>query len=166
MPPLDELLLAEATAAQAAQTHALAQADLARVQFQQALRRLHQAGASTREIARAFELSHQRVHQLIDSRSWPCSFCDAQQDSGATFIAGPGVKICHDCVALAAAGTAPFSSVPRATGHRPQWGCQCSFCGKARAEVDAMAEQGAHRICAECLVLCREIIAEKHGDAG
>ncbi len=161
MPPLDEMLLAEAREAQAAQTHALAQADLARVRFQQALRQLNQAGASTREIARAFKLSHQRVHQLVDNRSRPCSFCDAAQDSETMSIAGPGVKICERCVALAGAGTAPFSMVPRATGRRPKWGTQCSFCGKGRSEVDGMAEHGASRICAECLELCREIIAEK-----
>ncbi|MGH9181237.1 MAG: hypothetical protein ACRDY5_05930, partial [Acidimicrobiales bacterium] len=62
MAPLDELLRAEAREAQAAQVHAQAQADLARVRFQHALRRLHQSGSSTRQIARAFKLSHQRVH--------------------------------------------------------------------------------------------------------
>lgn len=160
MAPLDELLLVEAKAAQAAQANALAQAELARVQFQHALRRLHQAGASTRQIARAFSISHQRVHQLVDCRTWPCSFCDASQQSGATFIAGPGIKICHRCVERAGAAEPPFRSVP-GTARRPKWESQCSFCGKGRSQVDAMAEQGTHRICAECLALCREIIAGK-----
>lgn len=160
MAPLDEMLLAEAREAQAAQTHALAQADLARVRFQQALRRLNQAGASTREMARVFKLSHQRVHQLVDCRSWPCSFCEAPQDSGATFIAGPGVKICHRCVELAVASSPPFRMVAKSR-RRPE--PTCSFCGKGRSEVDSMGEQVPHRICSQCLALCREIVAQKSG---
>ncbi|MEO6120631.1 MAG: ClpX C4-type zinc finger protein [Acidimicrobiales bacterium] len=163
MAPPDELLLAEAREAQAAQVHAQAQADLARVRFRQALRRLHQSGASTREIARAFKLSHQRVHQLVDCRDWPCSFCATPQDSGATFIAGPGVKICHACVARATAGDPPFRPVSLNREKGPPES-KCSFCGKRRSQVEAMAEDGAHRICAECLALCREIIVAKCAD--
>jgi hypothetical protein len=160
MAPLDELLLAEAREAQAASTHAQAQADLARLRYQHALRRLYQAGASTREIARAFELSHQRVHQLVDRRTWACSFCATTQHSGAILIAGPGVKICHDCVALASGGRQPFRLLTTAR-RRPQ--PTCSFCGKARSEVEAMAEEGGSRVCSDCLALCREIVAEKLG---
>ncbi len=37
-----------------------------RVAYQQAIRRLHSSGASMREIAEALELSHQRVHQIVN----------------------------------------------------------------------------------------------------
>ena len=158
MAPLQELLLAEAREAQAALTHAEAAAEVAKVRFRQSLGRLHEGGASTREIARAFKISHQRVHQLIDARGWPCSFCGEPQSSRATFIAGPGVKICHACVARAGAAEAPFAMVDRHSRRRGD-AAACSFCGKARAEVDAMAEHAGQRICAECLALCREIIA-------
>lgn len=69
--PLDERLLAEAREAQAAQVHAQAQAELARVRFADAVRRLHEGGASMREIARAFGLSHQRVHQIASGKGEP-----------------------------------------------------------------------------------------------
>jgi predicted transcriptional regulator len=42
--------------------HAL---ELARSDFHHAIRRLHAAGATMREIATAFGLSHQRVHQIV-----------------------------------------------------------------------------------------------------
>ena len=38
----------------------------AKVDYHQAIRRLHAAGGSLREIAEALRLSHQRVHQIID----------------------------------------------------------------------------------------------------
>jgi ATP-dependent Clp protease ATP-binding subunit ClpA len=41
--------------------------DLARVEFHHGLRRLHAAGGSLREIADHFGLSHQRVHQIVDT---------------------------------------------------------------------------------------------------
>ncbi|MGH9282687.1 MAG: ClpX C4-type zinc finger protein, partial [Acidimicrobiales bacterium] len=146
MAPLDELLLAEAREAQAAQAHAQAQADLARARFADAVRRLHRGGASMREIAKAFGLSHQRVHQLIDSKAWPCSFCGALQPDRATFIAGPGVRICNQCVALATgvvSGDARArrrwaALAPEPCEGRRKWrgDDDCSFCGKAPAQVD------------------------------
>jgi ATP-dependent Clp protease ATP-binding subunit ClpA len=41
--------------------------DVARVEFHHGLRRLHAAGGSLREIAEYFGLSHQRVHQIVDT---------------------------------------------------------------------------------------------------
>ena len=41
--------------------------DRARVDFHHGLRRLHAAGGSLREIAERFGLSHQRVHQIVDT---------------------------------------------------------------------------------------------------
>ena len=35
---------------------------------------------------------------------------------------------------------------------------QCSFCGKHRYQVAAMASAGDTRICDECLELCEEIL--------
>ncbi|MGH3035017.1 MAG: Clp protease N-terminal domain-containing protein [Gaiellaceae bacterium] len=40
--------------------------DLARVDYHDAIRRLHAAGGSMREIAERLGLSHQRVHQIVD----------------------------------------------------------------------------------------------------
>jgi hypothetical protein len=177
--PLDELLLAEAREAQAAQVHAQAQAELARVRFTEAVRRLHQGGGSMREIARAFGLSHQRVHQIVtgDDRSGRlrCSFCGDDQEAARKLIAGPGVYVCHGCIDLAdrmlgggpreqrrwAARTAGAA----ASRQRAESGDNCSFCGKSPEQVAAMATGNGFRISRECLDLCQEIIAEELGEA-
>jgi hypothetical protein len=41
-------------------------ADRAKLDFHHAIRRLHAAGGSMREIAEALDLSHQRVHQIVE----------------------------------------------------------------------------------------------------
>lgn len=180
MAPLDELLLAEAREAQAAQAHAQAQAELARVRFAGTLRKLHGAGASMREIARALELSHQRVHQLVTGedkhgRRLGCSFCGRDQKQASKLIAGPGVYICGRCVGLAnrvlagdAKATRSWTTTPRPDpGKQKKRGAGdgCSFCGKGPLLVAGMAEGGAVRICSECLDLCNDIIREERGEA-
>src|SRR5829696_2280394 len=86
----------------------------AKVHYHQAIRRLHAAGGSLREIAEAFRLSHQRVHQIINEaaeatrrrresqvlsgRLGPCSFCGRPHDVCAKLIVGPEVFICDRCV--------------------------------------------------------------------
>jgi len=42
------------------------QADRAKLDFHHSIRRLHAAGSSMREIAEALEVSHQRVHQIVE----------------------------------------------------------------------------------------------------
>lgn len=176
MAPLDELLLAEAREAQAAQVHAQAQAELARVRLAEALRRLHHGGASMREIGGAIGLSHQRVHQIVTGddggRRVRCSFCGATTPTARKLVAGPDVFVCDACVALAS-GTlagdpaaeqrwaAQRTSSPAPQGRRRSQ--PCSFCGKGPEQVRGMAYGGGSRICSECLDLCREIIAEELG---
>jgi hypothetical protein len=46
-------------------------AERARTDYHHAIRRLHAAGGSLREIAEALRLSHQRVHQIIDETAEP-----------------------------------------------------------------------------------------------
>ena len=179
MAPLDELLLAEAREAQAAQAHSQAQAELARIRFAGTLRKLHDAGASMREIARALKLSHQRVHQLITGedkhgRRLSCSFCGRDQKDARKLIAGPGVYICERCAVLGSrmlAGDAGarrrWSTTPRPDPGKPAKKSRgadgCSFCGKGPLLVAGMAEGGAVRICDECLDLCKDIISEEQG---
>ncbi|MGI8686139.1 MAG: ClpX C4-type zinc finger protein [Acidimicrobiales bacterium] len=183
MAPLDELLLAQAREAQAAQVHAQARAELARVRFTDAVRRLHAGGASMREIARAFDLSHQRVHQLVTGedkkgRRIACSFCGADQAAVRKLIAGPGVYVCDSCVTLAtrmftgeAAADQQWAARRTAAGgkakakgtRKADAGDSCSFCGKTQAQVDTMADGGPFRICAECIDLCNDIILEELG---
>src|SRR5215218_7173795 len=124
---LDPELVREAERAKEELAVAQHAAYRAKVDYHQAIRRLHAAGGSLREIAEALRLSHQRVHQIIDEaaeptrrrwrrrgRAWqgpagPCSFCGRSREECAKLIAGPGVFICERCVARAgglAAGAA------------------------------------------------------------
>jgi ClpX C4-type zinc finger len=135
----------------------------ARADYHHAIRRLHAAGGSLREIAEALHLSHQRVHQIIDeaaepTRPWwrrrtqrlpgspgPCSFCGRSHEECAKLIAGPGVFICERCVVLAsrlganASGDraeAPMLAEP------PGSQARCSFCGKQARRVRHLVASG------------------------
>ena len=65
--PLDTGLLEQAKAAEERVIDAEHAADVARADFHRAVRRLQLAGGSLREIADALGLSHQRVHQIVES---------------------------------------------------------------------------------------------------
>jgi ClpX C4-type zinc finger len=127
---MDETLLAEARQAQERVIDAERDADVARAEFHRAVRRLHLHGASLRELASGLGLSHQRVHQIVESaggsRRWlrgdrdrgqgggqgrgrgrpdpgllHCTFCGQDQKHVKKLIAGPSVYICDGCVDLA-----------------------------------------------------------------
>ena len=117
---MDEKLLAEARQAQERLIDAERDADVARAEFHRAVRRLHLHGASLRELASGLGLSHQRVHQIVESaggsRRWlrgdrdrgrprpgaaACTFCGKDQKQVKKLIAGPSVYICDGCVDLA-----------------------------------------------------------------
>jgi ClpX C4-type zinc finger len=161
---LDRELLHEAQAARerlAVSQHA---AERARADYHLAVRRLHAAGGSLREIAEALRLSHQRVHQIVDeaaepARSWwrrraqrppgppgPCSFCGRSREDCAKLIAGPGVFICDRCVARATGlsadpvveGRAPGRMRLEPSGSR----ASCSFCGKQVRRVRRVVTSG------------------------
>jgi ATP-dependent protease Clp ATPase subunit len=98
-----------------------------------------------------------------------CSFCGREQHQVRKLVAGPNVYICDPCI-LAAVGvtasgrpatTAPLEPVTAGTE------LLCSFCGKARNQVDALvsgpAPQGDQppTICDECLGLCGEILSDQ-----
>ena len=176
--PLDSGLLGQARAAEARVFNAERAAEAARIEFHRTLRRLQLAGGSLREIAEAFGLSHQRVHQIVaasgGSRSWPggqagagellsCSFCGKHQKKVKKLIAGPDARICDGCIArvhavLAAPGTTvstPTAVIQSVSDEDPD--VSCSFCGKSRTRVAAMAAAGEARLCDECLSLCDEI---------
>jgi hypothetical protein len=137
----------------------------AKVDYHQAIRRLHTAGGSLREIAEALRLSHQRVHQIIDEaaeptrrRRWrrepqllsgpvgPCSFCGRPRDVCAKLIAGPGVFICDRCVVQAtrlAAGPAVEGQAEGSMRLAPPGSeVKCSFCGKEARKVRHLVASG------------------------
>ena len=64
---MDQELLATAKRAAERLIEAEHDAEVARAEFHRAVRRLHLGGASLREMAAALGLSHQRVHQIVES---------------------------------------------------------------------------------------------------
>jgi Clp amino terminal domain, pathogenicity island component len=63
---LDEQILAEAREVRQRLVDLESQTAHARVDYHHAIKKLHAAGGSLREIAEALELSHQRVHQIVE----------------------------------------------------------------------------------------------------
>lgn len=178
--PLDSDLLGQARAAKARVIDAEHDAEVARAEFHRSIRRLQLAGGSLREIAEELGLSHQRVHQIVEatggSRSWrggragsgellSCSFCGKHQKQVKKLIAGPHAYICNRCIGrahtvLAAVGKTASTPVAAFRQVSAEAREECSFCGKGRYRVEAMAAAGAARVCNECLDLCDEIISE------
>jgi hypothetical protein len=68
---LDEQVLAEAKAARQRLVDLESQTAHVRVDYHHAIKKLHAAGGSLREIADALELSHQRVHQIVEGPAGP-----------------------------------------------------------------------------------------------
>jgi hypothetical protein len=68
---LDEQILAEAKEARGRLVDLESQTAHVRVDYHHAIKKLHAAGGSLREIADALELSHQRVHQIVEGPSRP-----------------------------------------------------------------------------------------------
>jgi hypothetical protein len=168
------LKTARAAGAKLAESERLAL--LARADYHTAIRRLHLAGGSLREIAQALELSHQRVQQIVNDaggswwqRIWRtrnvkrdavCTFCGDPPGEVAKLIAGPNVYICDACVTAAERtldekrrGAGPF------TLGKPQAKTRCAFCAKKQAL--AVAAEGS--VCGDCLRLCREILEQRGG---
>jgi ATP-dependent protease Clp ATPase subunit len=85
----------------------------------------------------------------IDGDLLHCSFCGRAQRQVAKLVAGPGVYICSGCVALARSWPAV-----------PSPGRTCSFCGQWDPDKGHVTAHGAAAICARCLDLCDEIIAD------
>jgi ClpX C4-type zinc finger len=176
---VDDALLAQARDAEARVSNAEAALELAKADHRHAIRRLHLAGASYREIASALGMSHQRVHQIIDTtggaRRWrkkhpaealACSFCGRPQRAVKKLVCGPAVYICNDCIALAqrvATSSTPVENRRTAMASVPadQPTERCNFCGKPRQQVTALVSGPGHRICDACLRICQEITAEQ-----
>jgi ClpX C4-type zinc finger len=190
---MDEALLAEARQAQERLIDAERDADVFRAEFHRAVRRLHLHGASLRELASGLGLSHQRVHQIVESaggsRRWLrrdrfrpdpglllCTFCGKNQKQVTKLIAGPSVYICDGCVGLAksviSTGEPSTTAIAElAAGPEAEPRTQCSFCGKRRDQVAGLVVSSVQTerkapatACTECLDLCTEIITEELGE--
>lgn len=164
--------------------------ELAQVEYQHAIRRLHGSGASMREIAEALDLSYQRVHQVVDVSTGKgalkhakppsqCSFCGLDESAVARVVAGPRVFICARCVDLAA--EALYDRTARSNARtsvvwlsQRERRARCDFCGKRRRDAHGMIEAPGRppagklrarrpgiRICGDCLELCHEILGQE-----
>jgi hypothetical protein len=136
----------------------------AQERYRVAVRRLHIAGLPLREIAKHLNLSHQRVHQLVEGpgrrkRRWKarasgspgpmCSFCGKDRTAAAKLVSGPDVCICNACI----------NNNHALDAVHPQVALRCSFCGKGRSRVKHMFAAASVQMCGECRDLAREIIA-------
>lgn len=176
---LDEQLLARARADGVRVVDAEREVLLRRADYHTAVRRLHLAGASLREVAEALGVSHQRVQQMVGlaggtwwQRAWAarsrrrdavCTFCGRPPAELDKLIAGPNVFICDACVARAenaletrrqAGGFATAKSALT----------RCSFCRKRHTAARQVIATSTANICADCLGVCRGILdAEPSG---
>jgi hypothetical protein len=156
---LDTELVRDAEAARQRLIQSQHAAEQAKADYHHAIRRLHVAGGSLREIAQVLRLSHQRVHQIIDDaaepeprRQWwrrrgrrlqppagPCAFCGRSREECTNMIEGPGIFICDACVARAsrlAAGSAAEVAEVEVGAAAPMLvepsgsEAECNFCEK------------------------------------
>jgi ClpX C4-type zinc finger protein len=164
----DATLLEKARAAGTALADAERQVLTSRAEYHTAIRRLHQAGGSLREIADSLSLSHQRVQQIVSAAggSWwqlwrgrrgkrdaVCTWCDRPPSEVAKLIAGPNVFICDACIISA---ERKQKSPPR-TDANAKTSRRCGFCSR-RASGERTLIAGATSICSDCLRACREIL--------
>jgi hypothetical protein len=168
-------LLDRARAARADLEEADRRALLSRAEYHTAIRRLHLAGGSVREVAQALSLSHQRVQQIVQGaggtwwrRMWRtrtvrpdavCTWCGRPPSEVAKLVAGPRVYICDACIAdaeSAASGretTGSFSLTTRASIRR-----RCAFCGRTAGKDCPSVAAAAGHVCGACLQTCRQIL--------
>jgi len=170
---VDPNLLEKARAAGAQLAEAERQVLLARADYHTAVRRVHLAGGSLREVAQALSLSHQRVQQIVSAAggSWwvvwrtrraardpVCTWCDRPPSEVSRLISGPNVFICDTCVeaaerAMSGADLGGGMLNPARAGTKRR----CAFCNK-RANEKRRIVTGAASVCSECLAVCREIL--------
>jgi len=155
---LDESLLTHARTEAEKLAEAERQALVARAEYHTAIRRLHLAGGSLREIAEALGLSHQRVQQMVGgaggswwSRAWGsrkvardavCTFCGRPPSEVEKLVAGPNVYICDRCIA--SAERALDGRADRGLAQATNAMARCSFCRK-RGRIGRESGRGVTR---------------------
>jgi hypothetical protein len=171
---LDDEILTKARALSARTAEAERAALLARADYHTAVRRLHLAGGSLREIAQALGVSHQRVQQIVDGaggswwqRVWRtrnptrdavCTGCQRPPSELGKLLAGPDIYLCDGCVALAEATLAGSCSNSSSRLAAPGARAKCGFCGKPRSQARPLVIAPTFCVCGECVHICREIL--------
>lgn len=151
------------------------QALVSRAEYHTAVRRLHLAGGSLREIAQALSLSHQRVQQIVSGaggswwrRVWRtrniradavCTWCRRPPSEVSKLIAGPNIFICDSCVESAESrANGRTSAGPFAQIKKRSVAMTCAFCGKWPNEKRVLITAQPGHVCTDCLRVCREIL--------
>jgi hypothetical protein len=145
------------------------QALVARAEYHTAVRRLHLAGASLREIAESLAVSHQRVHQIVEGSggSWwrsawrnrgtrrdaVCTWCNRPPNEVAKLIAGPNVYICDGCVRDAERALRKNDE-----GRVASRVARCSFCRRFAGARRKVVTARQANVCADCLQTCRDFM--------
>jgi ClpX C4-type zinc finger len=160
---VDKDLLTAARAAGERFAAAERETDIARTEYHHAVRRLHLAGASLRDVAQALGISHQRVQQIVQANGgtwWSfvwrgrrvkpdmiCSFCGLPSAQVAKLIAGPKVYICDACVGAAEQvlqGDMSKESARTRMEMMPFTSkVRCSFCGQRPRQAVAVVKKKA-----------------------
>ena len=167
---VDDALLGAAQQAYGDMNAAQAALVAARAQFEDAVRRLVDTGASLDEVVDALGISRESANRIVGGKGTDlltCSFCRRSQKDVGKLIAGPAVYICDQCVGLASEiartdreptdESAHMMPIPRTSEEH-----DCSFCGKERTRVNRVVlGQSGETICNECLELCSEILTEE-----
>lgn len=142
---LDEHVLIDVEAARTRLEVLEDQAYEARAAFHQAIRRLHAAGGSMREIATALGMSHQRVHQIIGTE-------------GIVEVEASAVTEVSSLPVAAERSNAPAVAATTAED-------ACSFCGAPRRELDKLlAGPGPVFICDTCVRRAGRVVDGESGD--
>jgi hypothetical protein len=172
---LDQELLEKARAAGLRMAEAENEALVARTEYHTAVRRLHLAGGSLREIAQALSLSHQRVQQIVSGaggswwrRFWRtrnvrpdaiCTWCGRPPSEVSKLIAGPRVYICESCIEAAErVFRTGRSSPPFEERRRKTAAVGCAFCGRRARQERSLLTGPSGSVCSDCLRVCREIL--------
>jgi len=148
---LDEHVLVDVEAARTRLEVLEDQAYEARAAFHQAIRRLHAAGGSMREIATALGMSHQRVHQIIGTEG-----IVEVEASAVTEVSSLPVQDHAGSRGAAPATTSAASPAVTALTAEDA----CSFCGAPRRAVDKLlAGPGPVFICGGCVARAATVVS-------
>jgi ATP-dependent protease Clp ATPase subunit len=113
-----------------------------------------------------------------------CSFCGKRRHEVRKLVSGRRVFICNECVVLcrevigprpvrddrpadAERTTEDFPAIPMVDDddvtaeRKPPDGKHCSFCGKAKQDVERLVSGPDVFICNECVELCEDILADE-----
>ncbi len=95
-------------------------------------------------------------------KGYRCSFCGKSKDHVQRLIAGPGVYICDECIALCDGILQEEGQQRERPMTRETTSYRCSFCGKNQEQGRRLiAGPGRVYICQQCIALCNRIIEDE-----